>query len=202
MYHSRWHAAEIAAAHPTIFPHLVDMAEELNSIKGSGTVTRTALVVYFAWFIPYTLWMLAVGIRLPVVSKNKNHPPPKYDTVFHSTWKGGLCQLVGTTVWKRHKTVSQDQSQRNDYEIRDFLLYMTGHAVTSCAIGIALIGDAFCFAGGKTVHASLIFLATLVCAERGANRYTYLVTTMYGQKLRKAFHELEQQQLQQLKKFS
>merc|ERR1712014_46581 len=69
-----------------------------------------------------------------------------------------------------------------------------------CGIGITLIGDVLCFRGGKNVHAFLIYLATIICAERGARRYTYLVTAMYGQKLRKAFHELEQQQLQDLQK--
>jgi len=197
MYHHRWHAAEISAAYPTIFPHLVEFTEQLNSGKDPASVTKITLLVYFAWFVPYTIWMLLVGLRLPSVSKDKKKPPPKYDTVFHATWKGGPCELVGTTVWKRPEAVSRDESERNDYEIRDFLLYMTGHAVMSCGIGIVLIGDILCYGGGKNVHEALLWLATIICAERGAKRYTYYVTAMYGQKLRRAFHKLEQQQKQQ-----
>ena len=170
MYHHRWHAAEISAAYPTIFPHLVQYTEDLNSGKDPVSVTKVTLMVYFAWFIPYTIWMLLFGLRLPVTSKDKKKPPPKYDTVFHSTVKGGVCELVGTTLWKRSKAESRDQSQRNDYEIRDFLLYMTGHAVMSCGLGIFLIGDILCYGGGKNVHAAVLWLATIICAERGAKR--------------------------------
>lgn len=194
MYHNRWHAAEISNAYPTIFRYLASFTEEFNNGERKGSLTYITLTFYFAWFIPYTLWMLQGGLKLPVVSKDKRKPLPKYDTVFHSTWKGGLCELVGTAVWKRPKEVSRDCSERNDYETRDFLLYMAGHAVGSCGIGIIFLGDILCFRGGKTVHATLLWLATIICAKRGADRYTYYVTGMYGQKLRKAFKELEDQQ--------
>ena len=223
MYNFRWHAAEIYAAYPTYFPSLLTFVEELNNGTTSGdgsserpSVARAALGVYFLWFIPYTIWMLAVGLRLPAISKEEydavntagknkkikhtGKPPTKpykFDTVFHSTWKGGHCELFGTILWKRPKAVSRDQSQRNDFETRDLLFYMTMHAVGSCGIGIFLFGDLLCYRGGKMVHAVLIFLAMVVCAERGAKRYTYYVTAMYGKKLRKAFGELEQKQKQE-----
>eukprot|EP00536_Pseudo-nitzschia_multiseries_P018346 jgi/Psemu1/228616/e_gw1.2408.6.1 len=189
MYNQRWHAAEINAAYPSIFPHLIEITDDLNNGTNTGSVSRITLMVYFAWFIPYTLWMLLIGLKLPVISKDKNKPAPKYDTVFHSTWKGGLCEMVGTAVWKRSKKRSRDCSERNDYEVRDFLLYMVGHAVGSCGIGIILLGDILCYRGGKTMHVALLFFATVICAKRGANRYTYYVTKMYGHKLRTAFQQ-------------
>jgi len=202
MYNYRWHAVEICSAYPNLFPHLAEFTEEINNSKNSKSLMQITLAVYFAWFIPYTIWMLLVGLKLPVISKDKEKPPPKYDTVFHSTWKGGMCELAGTALWKRPKDISRDCSERNDYEIRDFLLYMAGHAVGCCGIGTILIGDILCFSGGKPIHAALLWFVTIVCAKRGADRYTYYVTSMYGQKLRKAFREIEaehQQELQKLK---
>lgn len=105
--------------------------------------------------------------------------------------------MIGTSVWKRPKEISRDCSDRNDYEVRDFLFYMAGHAFGSCCVGIILVGNILCFHGGKMVHATLIWITTILCAKRGADRYTYYVTSMYGQKLRKAFKELEVQEEQQ-----
>jgi len=191
MYHHRWHAVEITNAYPTVFPHLAGLMEEINSGKSTESVMQLGLTLYFLWFIPYTSWMLLGGLKLPTVSKDKEKPLPKYDTVFHSLWKGGVCELIGTKVWKRPIEISRDCSERDDYEVRDFLLYMAAHAISSCGIGIILLSDILCFRGGKTVHATLIWVATILCAKRGADRYTYYVTSMYGQKLRKVFRELE-----------
>jgi hypothetical protein len=165
----------------------------MKDINGNQaqSMRQIALAVYFAWFTPYTIWMLLVGLKLPVVSKDKGEPPPKYNTVFHATVKGGMCEMVGSAVWKRPKEISRDCSERNDYELRDFLLYMACHALGSCGLGILLLGDILCFSGGKTVHASLLWLTTIISAKRGADRYTYYVTRMYGQKLRKAFKKIE-----------
>lgn len=196
MYNQRWYAAEISAAHPTMFPRLVEYSEALNNGKHTESVSQITLVVYFAWFIPYVTWMLAVGLKLP--ARSKDNPSPKYDTVFHATWKGELCDLAGKVFWKRSKEVSRDCSERRDFETRDFLLYMIGHAVGSCCLGVVLLGDILCYRGGKAIHATMIWFAIVLCAKRGANRYTYYVTAMYGQKLRKAFKEIELQQQQEL----
>mmetsp|Transcript_7385 Transcript_7385/g.21480 ORF Transcript_7385/g.21480 Transcript_7385/m.21480 type:complete len:513 (-) Transcript_7385:2423-3961(-) len=202
MYNLRWHADQITASYPTIFPHLKEITANFNNNKNIGSVSRITLMVYFAWFIPYTLWMLLIGLKLPVISKDKTKPAPKYDTVFHSTWKGGLCEMVGTVFWKRSKKRSRDCSERNDYEVRDFVLYMIGHAVGSCGVGIIILGDILCYRGGKTTHVIILLFATVICAKRGADRYAYYVTKMYGQKLRKAFLDgkKKEQELQYLSK--
>jgi len=200
MYNYRWHAAEISNAYPNIYSQLLSFTEELGK-KNTQSPTQITLAVYFAWFIPYTIWFVLVGLKLPVVSKDKSDRPPKYDTVFHATWKGGMCELAGK-LWKRPKEISRDCSERNDYELRDFFLYMLGHALGSCVVGIILIGDILCFRGGKMVHATLLWFTTILCAKRGADRYTYYVTSMYGYQLRKAFQEIELNQQQEIANLS
>jgi len=191
MYHFRWHAVDISNAYPAVFHHLVPLTERMNSGESTADLARITLMVYSAWFTFYTLFMLLVGLKLPVISKDKGAPPPKYDTVFHVNWKGAPCELVGTKLWGRSKEVSRDMSARNDYETRDFLLYMLCHALGSSGVGIIIVGDILCFRGGKIVHATLLVVATVLCCKRGADRYTYYVTKMYGQKVRKAFKKLE-----------
>jgi hypothetical protein len=203
MYVFRWHATALYTAWPGIF-HLKYVNDMKNMIPESDShlpfwnvvnwiepsVVRNALIVYFVWWIPYTIWMLLVGLKLPVLAKDEPPTSFKYDTVFHSLWRGGPCELMGKLVWKRPPQVSKDQSERNDFEIRDFMLYMILHALGCIGIGIGVIGG-LCYVGGKVAHAILLLLATTACADRGAKRYTYYVTAMYGQKLRKAFHELQ-----------
>jgi hypothetical protein len=133
--------------------------------------------------------MLSVGLKLPVQSKDPTAPPPKYDTVFHSLWRGGPCEFFGLLVWKRPKRLSKDQSARNDFEVKDFLFYMAAHAVACVFVGIFLVGG-ICHSG-KPMHAVMLLIATTICADRGAQRYTYYATAMYGQKLRKAVHKIE-----------
>jgi len=93
MYHHRWYAVNISAAYPTFFPHLVEFTEELNTDNNPGSVARITLLVYFAWFIPYTVWMLLVGLKLPVVSKDKRKPPTIY-TAQHFTALGKAVSAI------------------------------------------------------------------------------------------------------------
>jgi hypothetical protein len=216
MYNLRWHARALHAAYPTFFnlQYLEEMQEQTISQEdttgsspldipnpGVGdlpfwngldqpSVARNALLVYLAWWFPYTIWMLLYGLKLPVYpnGNNEEQPQPKYNTVFHSLWRGGPCELVGSVVWKRPKQTSHDQSQRNDFEVRDLMFYMTGHAIACITIGIGVVGS-ISYLGGQRGHALMLLLATTLCAQRGAQRYTYYVTTMYGQKLRKVYKE-------------
>jgi len=110
--------------------------------------------------------------------------------------------LLGFLLWKRPKEISLDCSKRNDYELRDFFLYMLGHALGSCVVEIILIGDILCFRGEKMVHATLLWFTTILCAKRGADRYTYYVTSMYGYQLRKAFKEIKLNQQQEIANLS
>ncbi|KAG7355533.1 hypothetical protein IV203_000219 [Nitzschia inconspicua] len=212
MYNLRWNAPALHAAYPTFFnlQYLQEMQDQDDTLQKNSrgleppdpnvgdlpfwngldqpSVARNALLVYFAWWVPYTIWMLLYGLKLPVYPKkgSDRRPEPKYDTVFHSLWRGGPCELVGSVVWKRPKDISQDQTQRNDFEVRDFMFYMIGHALACVIVGIGVVGS-ISYMGGQRGHAWMLLLATSLCAERGAQRYTYYVTAMYGQKLRNAY---------------
>jgi hypothetical protein len=203
MYNLRWHGTKLYETYPTFFnlQYLNEMASQGHGADGSpvgqlpfwagigrSSVAWNAGLVYLAWWIPYTVFMLTVGLRLPVQSMDKGRAPPKYDTVFHSLWRGGPCELVGTLLWNRPKEVSLDQSARSDFEVRDFILYMVGHAVACTAVGIGLVAG-ISYVGGQRAHAVMLLLATALCADRGAQRYTYYVTAMYGRKLRQAYGE-------------
>jgi hypothetical protein len=220
LYTLRWHATELHETYPKFFnlEYLDVMTSQDHDMNGSNdgdllhpspkqgvgelpfwkgigqsSVAWNALMVYFAWWIPYTIFMLTVGLNLPVHSKDKSQPPPKYDTVFHSLWRGGPCELVGSLLWKRPKEISQDQSERNDFEVRDLMVYMIAHAVGCIMVGIGVVAG-ISYVGGQKAHACMLLLATTVCANRGAQRYTYYVTAMYGKKLRKAYKTFKERQ--------
>ncbi|KAL3923100.1 MAG: hypothetical protein SGILL_001849 [Bacillariaceae sp.] len=215
MYCLRWHAVALHEAYPTFFnvQYLKDVIEASHNEDlpywagfGKGSVVRNGLIVYWAWWIPYTLWMLiGGGLQIPRVkkedsgdigdgkkkrSKTSKDNKIMYDTVFHSLWRGGPCELVGKLLWNRPKAVSQDQSQRNDFEARDFMVYMAGHAVACVTVGIGVVAG-ISYLGGRKGHALMLLFSTVMCAERGAQRYTYYVTAMYGNKLRKAYKEAQ-----------
>ncbi|KAL3907049.1 MAG: hypothetical protein SGILL_009030 [Bacillariaceae sp.] len=200
MYTLRWNAKVLHDTYPTFFnlQYLHDTeAEELYYWNGFGnpSVARNGLAVYFCWWIPYTLWMLlGGGLQIPRTSKADNPTPStkrrKYDTVFHSLWRGGPCELVGKLLWNRPKKISQEQSQRNDFEVRDLLVYMVGHAVACVSLGVGVVAGTS-YLGGQRGHSLMLIFSTVLCAERGAQRYSYYVTAMYGQKLQKAYKKAQ-----------
>lgn len=191
MYVLRWQPETMQEAYPDIFDlhYLIQDASKISftSFNGTGSMSRNAVIVYFCWFVPYLIWMMLIGLKLPRVSEGK--PPPKYDTVFHSLWGGGPCEMIGTLVWKRPKSVSKTQSKRNDFELRDFLLYSTLHFLACFIIGIHVVARLCHYS--QWTHGFLIAVSTIVCARRGAQRYTYYATCMYGHQIRKHFASLE-----------
>lgn len=184
MYTLRWHSEELNNAYPQIF-HL-DYLENISffptgNISSGGSILGNAALVYVGWFIPYTSWMLLQGLDLPRKSAKKSFPPT-YDTVFHSLWRPGLCETCGTLLWKRSPTLSKDQMGRDDYETKDFLVYMVGHATL---VGISILTLANLCRLGSILHGILLTCVVTICVYRGAQRYTYYVTVMYGKIIRK-----------------
>jgi hypothetical protein len=185
MYTLRWHSEALHNAYPQIFQ--LDYLEDMrffptsSSINGGGSILGNASLIYVSWFIPYTSWMLLQGLDLPRKSANKPGPPT-YDTVFHSLWRPGLCETCGTLMWKRSPTLSRVQMEQDDYETRDFLLYMLGHATLA---GISILTLANLCSLGPVLHGILLTLVVIICVYRGAQRYTYYVTVMYGKVIRK-----------------
>ena len=99
----RWHAPAVHAAWPGLFP-VADLAFSV----------RLPVLAYVAWWIPYTLWLLLIGIRLPKLG---------HDTVYEGIRKGGFG------AWAARAGVRGAAAQA--------LLYMTVHAAV-CVGLIAL----------------------------------------------------------------
>ncbi|KAG7361757.1 hypothetical protein IV203_036858 [Nitzschia inconspicua] len=170
MYNLRWNAPALHAAYPTFFnlQYLREMQDQDDSQEkfSQGLEPPDPNV----GDLPFGMgWTNQASLG----------------TLFWYTLHGGQCELIGSLVWKRPKHISQDQSQRNDIEVRDFMFYIIGHALACVIIGIGMVGS-ISYMGGQRGHALVLLLATCLCADRGAQRYTYYVTAMYGQKLRNA----------------
>ena len=182
-YTIRWHADEIRQAWPNIF-HLehLDNPDFFPPDKGIfflpgtgvGSIAGNTVLIYILWFIPYVSWMLLQGMDLP----RKNNPdgkPPVYDTVFHSFWRVGACQTAGRMLWKRPIAVSQKQMEVDDYEVRDFLVYIGIHAVL---VLLSIPTLAFACNYNKNVHVGLLLAVLLIGSQRGSQRYNYYATKM------------------------
>mmetsp|Transcript_13237 Transcript_13237/g.19273 ORF Transcript_13237/g.19273 Transcript_13237/m.19273 type:complete len:438 (+) Transcript_13237:57-1370(+) len=192
-YTLRWYADAIKEAWPNRFD--LDYLDEVVFIpegrwfllpgQGIGTVAGNALMLYWLWLIPFVSWMLLIGMKLP--RKREGDPEPKYDTVFHSWMRGGICISMGSALWKRPREESIRQMKQNDFETRDFLVYMCAH-VTMSSIAIFITGS-LCFTYQKA-HTIFLAFVTAIVAHRGAGRYTYYTTVMYGKELRKEFAAL------------
>ena len=184
MYTLRWHASDIQEAYPTLF-HL-DYLDHLHFFRleeVSSSIAGNAALAYVCWFIPYVSWMLLMGMDLPRKTVDGTKIP-KYDTVFHSLWRPGPCETFGSLVWRRPVEISRKQMEMDDYERRDFLLYMTIHAVLILGSIPTL---AYMCSWSPTLHFTLLILVVLICVYRGAQRYTYYTTQMYGKTVRKHF---------------
>eukprot|EP00548_Thalassiothrix_antarctica_P009944 CAMPEP_0194155970 /NCGR_PEP_ID=MMETSP0152-20130528/66651_1 /TAXON_ID=1049557 /ORGANISM="Thalassiothrix antarctica, Strain L6-D1" /LENGTH=191 /DNA_ID=CAMNT_0038863303 /DNA_START=554 /DNA_END=1125 /DNA_ORIENTATION=- len=178
MYVVKYQPESMQQSYPSLF-HLEYVKENAEipffGTGGGSSIARNATLVYMGWFIPYTIWMCVIGMKLP--SKYN------YDTVFHSLWRGGPCEIIGKKIWHRSVELSRQQSQTNQFEIRDFIFYMMGHMIVCITVGIMCIAQ-LCHSGGQTAHFTCLVLAVAICAKRGANRYTYYTTSMYGNMIR------------------
>lgn len=66
----RWHSAAVDAAWPGLFP-----------VQDAPDLFRLPVLVYLAWWVPYTAWLLLLGIHLP----KRGH-----DTVYEGIRKGAF----------------------------------------------------------------------------------------------------------------
>jgi Protein of unknown function (DUF2838) len=193
-----WHGDQVREAWPMLFQlnYLDDVhffpesgPYFIPGVGGLGTVAGNGIAVYVAWFIPYVTWMVTIGLDLPRTTRRAKGKDgqsllPRYDTVFHSTVRGGLCMTFGKLFWNRPKETSVKQMETNDYELRDFVVYMLIHATLAIA-SIYVLAYA-CYAN-KHVHMSLLVALIVICVHRGSKRYTYYSTTMYGRLVRQRF---------------
>ena len=129
--------------------------------------------------------MLLFGIDLP----KKYNPDgsaafPKYDTVFHSTMRGGTCAVIGKVFRGRSKKDSLKQCEDNCFDLVDFFIYMAFHMIAALS-AIFILGYP-CFISENFHFCLICFVATLAVA-RGSKRYTYYTTKMYARQIRKSF---------------
>jgi len=151
----------------------------MNSVIGCSTA------LYFMWWIFYVSFMLLVGIDLPKKFKaNGEKANPKWDTVFHSTMRGGACISIGKVCRGRSREDSLKLMEENDFDLLDFFLYMVAHMIASltvvCTLGYGIFINQY-------VHKAVLAVALGLAVVRGAKRYTYYSTKMYSRTLRKQF---------------
>jgi len=178
LYVMRWKTAEVLEAWPDTFAPDYEV-EFFPSTEGSfiESVFGSTMIIYFVWLAPYTIWQLLVGLDLP---KNGG----KFDTVYHSTMREGLCVEIGKRFWKRSEELSKDQSRTNEFEIRDFVIYAMGHGI---AVFTSLFLLAYPCSLSQYVHGAILVICTAICTWRGARRYTYYSTKMYSELIQKHF---------------
>jgi hypothetical protein len=192
----RWYPEQVHEAWPNVFKldYLSDVHYFLDGsrLMTIGTVSGSAITGYFAWLIPYTIWMVLFGLNLPRsdrTDQDGNVVVPKYDTCFNITMRGGGCLAIGKKFWGRSKAESMRQMETNHFEAKDLLVYMTIHAAMS-VFAILFLGY-ICYSS-QAIHGSFLVLLAVLCAFRGAKRYTYYTTSMYSRMLRKHFAILSQ----------
>ena len=187
-YTFRWHSEEIRVAWPGVFK--LDYLTEVNFFEPGrflNTISGTGLSFYFAWLVPYSLWMLLLGIDLPRkdrVDKKGKQCTPRFDTVFHIAMRGGACLTIGKKLWGRSVSKSLEQMDTDHFERRDFLVYITFHTLSST---FSILGLGYACFISQSFHASMLVLVVFLSVFRGAKRYSYYTTDMYSRMLRKHF---------------
>jgi hypothetical protein len=187
-YTFRWKAGEILEAWPNAFA--LDY-EIVFWPQGSftGCVFGNTIIAYFVWFVPYLIWQLYYGLDLPRSERKTkladgSPAPAVYDTVFHSTMRNGLCVAGGKLLWKRPEEVSMEQVKTNNFEMRDFIVYMGVHMVAVLLSTVCLAYPCYL---SKYAHAAFLWMLAILCTYRGSLRYTYYSTKMYSKIIRKQF---------------
>jgi hypothetical protein len=120
----------------------------------------------------------------PAPATTTSTPLYYYDTVFHKNMRSGLCIKIGSLLWGRSLEESQQQVKSNQFEKRDFVVYMTCHFM--CALTSMLVLGYTCYVS-KYVHGFYLVALLVICTWRGARRYTYYGTKMHVDILKKCF---------------
>jgi len=187
-YILRWRPDEVLASWPNTFYLEYDDISFFSKDQFIGTVFGNTMIAYMAWFVPYFSWQWFIGLDLPRSKRTKtlqdgSPAPTVYDTVFHSNWRKE-CVSKGKLFWNRPEDVSKKQAASNDFEVRDFVVYMGLHFL--CAL-FATVTVAYFSYLSKYIHGAVLVFLVMICIWRGAKRYTYYSTEMYAQVIRKQF---------------
>jgi len=178
-----WHADATTDAWPGVFDF--SYINEIRYFGGMSSVAGCATFLYFIWWIGYTSFMLLVGINLPKkFTPSGQKANPKWDTVFHSTMRQGVCIAMGKYLRGRKTEDSLKQMEENNFDLVDFFIYMAAHMIA--ALGAIYTIGYGCFLN-KYFHLAMLGGSVVLAVLRGANRYTYYTTKMYSRTLRKQF---------------
>lgn len=169
MYTMRWRTAEVVGTYPHLF-HL-NYFDKINPWKD---IYVGSLVYYFAWFVPYTLWLVVCGMKAP--SKG-------YDTVFHSLMRGAN-PVAGILGWSAEE--SKRRAEENDFTVASALIYMGLHAGMVAIAGVVAVG---CFVS-PYFHGGVCLLMCLSCVYNGSRRYAYYMLENYASILKKEIKDL------------
>ena len=187
MYTFVWYTDKILEAWPSVF-NTGYMEDEMTYFGGTGSIASYSTAFYFTWWVIYVCFMLGGGgIDLPKKFKPDGTPAkPKYDTVFHSTMRDGVCILIGKFIRGRSRAESLTLMETNMFDEVDFGLYMIFHMIA--ALSAIYVSGFLCFKS-KIFFRLMLGASIVVAVVRGANRYTYYTTKMYSRALRKEFSE-------------
>ncbi|KAL7525269.1 hypothetical protein ACHAXR_002141, partial [Thalassiosira sp. AJA248-18] len=178
-----WDTDAIISSWPNVFDF--SYLGDIRYFGGVNSVAGCATSLYLMWWIFYTSFMLLAGLNLPKKFKlNGQEANPKWDTVFHSTMRQGVCISIGKTFRGRPRRDSLKQMEENDFDLIDFFIYMAFHLISSLT-AVYTIGYG-CFSY-KYFHLSVLSVSAVLAVVRGAKRYTYYSTKMYSRTLRKRF---------------
>jgi len=166
MFTLRWHAEKVASTWPTLF-HL----DYFDSIEPWSDIYLKAVLAYWIWFVPFTLWMATCGLKMP--SKG-------FDTVFHSLMRGSnpVAKILG---WSKEE--QDERAKKNDFTIPSVLIYMLMHAVAVCTSMLVSIA---CWVS-MYIHAFACLAVALSVIYHGSSRYSYYVLDNYIAVMRKEF---------------
>eukprot|EP00984_Skeletonema_dohrnii_P017887 scaffold8237_cov157-Skeletonema_dohrnii-CCMP3373.AAC.2 len=114
MYTFVWYNDRIVEAWPNLF-NLSYLEDGLTYYGGTDSIASCSTAFYFTWWVIYVCFMLGGGgIDLPKKFKPDGSPAnPRYDTVFHSTMRDGVCILIGKFFRGRSRAESLTLMETN-----------------------------------------------------------------------------------------
>lgn len=191
-YILRWNQDLVLQSWPDTFRLDHDISFFPNSTHSfMDTVFGNTMIAYLIWFVPYSAWIITVGMDLPRSSrkkKDKNGEPrkPIYDTVFHANHRNGNCVAMGKVFWGRSEEESKRQNAQNDFEMRDLIVYLVVHFLLAMTSVVVLAYPCYL---SKYAHGTFLIILLVACTWRGAKRYTYYSTAMYSRIIRSKFND-------------
>lgn len=159
----RLYPERLALAWPGRFP----TADEFDAITSYDSV-RMAALVYMAWWIPYSLWLLTVGIHQPALGR-----PTVFNNLYERADLGPkLVAVTGglATTVRTHAAI-----------------YLSLHLAL---VALSLLWPMACAASLK-VHGASVVVTLLSASWAGAGHYDFLFAKKYVQVLDKLLKDAE-----------